>query len=720
MNISQKNYQFILKGSAFTALALFGFMALAAPTYAEPSPADSLPQGTPELDLEAHTISYQKKGELIVATGGVIVTSEAYGRLVADELKYITKENKLFATGNVIYTNTDGVVTKTQSIEIDDQFKDGLTSLLLVELSPDSSAHVWAKKAKLKDNLLTLENAVYSACPLPEKLRNDLEDGSNSESNPAPVWQIRSGEAQANLDEDIVVHKNMWFDVYGQPVLWIPWMRHATNSKKALSGFLKPEVATSGNRGEEATLQYYWRQTENLDATLEARYMSERGLLGSAEQRFTFGNTSGQFEGGLIDDKELDDTRAYIIGSTEHVLKPGRRFGLNVQQATDDTFFDDFLGFNPSFLTSSVYAEDASKNHYFGISSTYFEDIRLGSDDDTTPQPLVNVTFEKKFERGHPNEQFFIASDFVTLERTDGLDTRRLLTELGWEKHINTDSGHLFDLKASVRGDIYHTDNNTNQEDWSERITPQISAMWQNPLISKGGGHVITPVIKAIGTPTDTTNSSIPNEDSLSFELDAANLFEENRFAGNDRIENGLRVIYGLDNTWTKDHNQAFNLFLGQSWRTGSDASFPDNSGHTTKLSDWVGQARVQTEYFQLTNRFRLNKDTLNPQRVDSFFTVGDLDNTFLNLAYSFEKGTTEEIRADSQWRMTDTWAVSGSWQQDLTNGGKLLQAEGGLTYSHCCYEVSFKVRRRGFENRNVESSTDFIVNFNLLTHGKN
>ena len=700
----------------YTKKTLFTACALAVLAAAQPAIAAS-----EALDLEAKTIEYLEDGKVVAAKGGIIVTSKEHGTIKADSLRYYTEEDKLMATGSVIFTDIDGTVTRTQTLEIDDEFKKGVTTLLMVELSPKTSAHFWAKKASLDGDLLTFENAVYSACPLPDELRENLAAGNKQalDSSEAPLWQIRSNKATANLEEDIVIHRNMWFDVKGQPIFWLPWMRHAATSEKALTGFLQPQIATSGNRGEEVKLPFYWRQAKNLDATLEARYMSKRGLLMSGEQRFAKGYTSGAFRGGIIDDDELNDTRTFITGSAEHVANPGRRFGLHVQQASDDTFFDDFLGFNPNFLTSGLYAEDASKDHYLGITSTYFRDTRAGQNADLTPQPLFNATFEKEFDVRGKNEQVFIRSDFLTLERDSGLDMRRLITRAGWQKHINTDSGHLFDIEASVRGDVYNIDNNPTGHAWAEQITPQLSLMWQNPFISSSGKHVITPMVKAVGTTTNNNDAEIPNEDSFSFELDAANLFEENRFAGKDRIENGLRIIYGLENTWTKNHNQALSLFLGQSWRTGSDNTFPTDSGHTTKLSDWVGQARLQTGIFQLTNRFRLDKNNADPRRIDSFFTVGRPGETFLGLAYTYEQGGAEELRGNARWQINNAWALSGNWQRDLTGGGKLLQAEGGVTYTHCCYEVSFDVRRRGFENRNVESSTDFIINFSLLTHGR-
>src|SRR3546814_8232306 len=42
-------------------------------------------------------------------------------------------------------------------------------------------------------------------------------------------------------------------------------------------------------------------------------------------------------------------------------------------------------------------------------------------------------------------------------------------------------------------------------------------------------------------------NLAVPNEDSRAVDLEDSNLFALNRFPGYDRVEDGVRITYGLD-----------------------------------------------------------------------------------------------------------------------------------------------------------------------------
>ncbi len=663
--------------------------------------------------LEAKNISYLENGDVIEASGTVKVKSDKYGLVEADTVRYYHKNEHIIATGNVVFTTPEGLVTRSHHIELDQNFKTGLVKSLNMRLGKYENAHLTAESAKLENNKVYLENALYSACPIPKQ-----DDVANLDTAPAPVWQIRSDNIVIDKEKESVTYKDMWFDIYGQPVFWLPWLRHPANPNKAVSGILPPSVGTSGNRGQEIETSFYWRQDKHNDAMLNARYMTKRGLLLTGEQRFIRNSTSGVIRAGIIDDDKLD-TRNFIDGSVEHVIKEGLRAGINVQSSSDDTFYDDFLGFNPNFLESNIYAEDTSLTHYFGLKSTYFRDMRSGQPSNFTPQPLLQGDFNKKFKTSREGEEVFVSGNLLTLDREIGTDVNRLIASVGWQKHINTGGGNLFDLQAQVNGALYNIHNNPTTKEWEERLVPEVSAMWQNPFISPGGKHTITPMTKVIASPTGNNSRDIPNEESVFFELDASNIFDNNRFAGNDRVENGLRVIYGVENTWTRNFNRLFSLFVGQSYRAFDDNNFAANSGAATKFSDWVGQARAQSGIFTLSNRFRLDNNNLSPRRVDTFVTAGNLDSNYLGVAHTFLDDGPEEIRTNAQLELNKKWSVAGQWQQNLNTGGKLLGAQGKLTYTHCCYKVSFVVKRRGFENRNVNSSTDYLINFELLSLGR-
>ena len=669
------------------------------------------------FDLEANKVYYEQNGDVVRATGKVKVSSSEHGSVEADNIYYYPKEDRLIAEGNIIFTSPEGLVTRTHKIELRDDFKAGTSAALNIRIEKYENAHINAQGASFEGSKIHFEDAVYSACPIRQTYN---EDGSPKKAD-APVWRIRSDDITVDTDDETVTYRNMWFDVYGAPVVWLPWLRHPANPNKAYTGMLPPDVGTSGNRGQEVSTAFYWRQNEHNDAELRARYMTKRGLLLSGEQRFIWGEkTTGAVEGGVIDDDELQNTRSYIDGSVEHVFEPGKRAGLAVQRSSDDTFYDDFLIQNPNWLTSSAYGEDTSDKHYIGVSSTYYTDQRINRPSDLTPQPLLNIAANKVFDiKGRKNEEYFVNTSFVNLERDTGVDMRRGIIEAGWRKHINTSDGSLFDLQASVLGAMYNIDNNPTNETNEQRIVPEVSVMWQKPFISPTGSHAITPMAKFVASPTDNNPIDIPNEESTFVELASTNLFDNNRFAGQDRFENGARFIYGIENSWTRNYNRQFSLFVGQSYTTGSDNNYAQNSGLSTNFSDWVSQARIQTRDASLSTRFRLDNNNLTPRRIDTILTLGHAEGNNFSVLYTYLDGGNEEVQTNAEVELNNEWKVGGAWQHDLNGGGKLLRAEGRLTYTHCCYKVSFIVRRRGFENRNVESATDFLLSFGLLTLGR-
>ena len=674
-------------------------------------------QAKDTFDLDANKVYYEQNGDVVRAVGKVKVSSSDHGSVEADNIYYYPKEDRLVAEGNIIFTSPEGLVTRTHKIELTDEFKAGTSEALNIRIEKYENAHINAQGASFEGNEIHFTDAVYSACPVRQTYN---EDGSLKKAD-APVWRIRSNDIKVDTEDETITYNNMWFDVYGTPVMWLPYLRHPANPDKAYTGMMPPNVGTSGNRGQEVTTSFYWRQNEHNDAEIEARYMTKRGLLLSGDQRFIWGdNTTGAFEGGVIDDDELNNTRSYIDGSVEHVFDPGQRAGLTVQRSSDDTFYDDFLRKNPNWLKSSVYGEDTSDNHYLGISSTYYTDQRINRPSAQTPQPMLNLTANKVFDiANRQNEEYFVNSSFVTLERESGVDMRRGIVEAGWRKHVNTRDGSLFDIQASVLGSAYNIDNNPTNETNEQRILPEVSVMWQKPFISPTGSHVITPMAKMVASPTGNNPSDIPNEESTYVEVAATNLFSNNRYAGQDRFENGTRFIYGLENSWTRNYNRQFSLFVGQSYRLNGDDNFAQNSGLSTDFSDWVSQARIQTRDASLSTRFRLDNSNLTPRRIDTIFTMGQQTNDYFSLLYTYLDGGNEEVQANAQIKLNEEWKIGGAWQHDLNGGGKLLRAEGRLTYTHCCYKVSFIVRRRGFENRNVESSTDYLLSFDLLTLGR-
>ena len=172
----------------------------------------------------------------------------------------------------------------------------------------------------------------------------------------------------------------------------------------------------------------------------------------------------------------------------------------------------------------------------------------------------------------------------------------------------------------SLRGDVYHVTELTDPvaplgpdlDGITGRVVPQLEALWRWPWVRGGEGsrQIIEPIVQIVLSPNGGNPTEIPNEDSLSFEFDDANLFSANRFPGLDRVEGGLRINYGLRMATYGRGGGWSELLLGQTWRAREDDTFDQGTGLAEHFSDYVGRLTVApARWLDLSLRFRVNDD---------------------------------------------------------------------------------------------------------------
>ena len=104
------------------------------------------------------------------------------------------------------------------------------------------------------------------------------------------------------------------------------------------------------------------------------------------------------------------------------------------------------------------------------------------------------------------------------------------------------------------------------------RILPSYFFEWKFPVVSPKGHTIIEPIINFTIAPNDKEYLKIPNEDSIAFELNSANIFFTDRIQGFDRWEYGNRINYGIQisHFWGE---RVVKALLAQSYRF-SDLNF--------------------------------------------------------------------------------------------------------------------------------------------------
>lgn len=682
-------------------LCLLGCTAFAAPAFGVEQ----------NFVLTADKVEYSRDGKIITATGNVEVVS-SQGAVQANNLTYDVAADKLTANGNVLVLDENQTSLFADSIDISGDFKNATIETMRMRAGPQAGPALTARRAIKRANVYDLQQARYSACPIAE--------GETDDDIP---WRINADNIEYDADEEEVTYRGASLSAWGTPIFYMPWFKHTTNVHRGESGLTPPRFGRSSRTGEEVTLGYYYRADENEDYLLKLRAMTEKGLLGTLEGRYVGTNLSSEYKASLADDKDLDKVRNSLEGSAEFTVRPGVRYGVNAQLASDDTFLDEYFGKTPAYLPTTAYFEHTSEKHYTGLYASYFDDLREGTDDSNTAQVMPRFLFERIFDEDKLGGEIVVNADATILQRDLGPQYRRMVGGVEWRKPLRFTDGSLVDVSAKVRGDLYHIDDSLTAEDgFQKRGYSALTLNWEKPYISASGRQVVSPQVMLVLSPDTGGNRLIPNEDSDSLELNSTNLFESNRFSGLDQVEAGSRVVYGLNSMLSGGDDTFYQFFFGQSYRLTENNSLSQGSGLEDKNSDWVGTWTVQPNRFvNFSQRFRLDNDSFATRQIDTEFNLTDgmSDGNFASGTYTYLKDGPEEFNMEGRYNLSDRVFLETDLRRDLSDSSRWLNFELGLGYRHDCYNVVLSGRRRGYVNREVESSTDFMLNFELLTLGR-
>jgi LPS-assembly protein len=210
------------------------------------------------------------------------------------------------------------------------------------------------------------------------------------------------------------------------------------------------------------------------------------------------------------------------------------------------------------------------------------------------------------------------------------------------------------------------------------------------------------------------SNLNIPNEDSRAVDLEDSNLFALNRFPGHDRFEDNYRLTLGLD--WAfRGQDVAIDTSVGQSVRLSNRAAiFPDGTGLSEKVSDFVGRTEIRfKDIVKLNHRFRLDKDNLAIRRNEIDATIGSRG-TYAQIGYlklNRNIGPTiedlsdrEEVRLAGRAKIARYWSIFGSAVVDLTgrqedplsvsDGFSAIRHRLGIAYDDDCLTIGFTWKR--------------------------
>ena len=687
-------------------------------------PAPAAPPAGPAsqvIGFSSDTVTYDSDADILTASGDVRMNREG-NYLAADQVVWNRKTGEVRAKGNVVVVTPQGDKLVGDDVLLTDTLRDGTVDNLLVIL--DSGGRIAARRGTRAGNLITLDTAIYSPCPV-------TTPGGCPKR---PSWSITAARVIEDPDHQRVRFQGGRLQLFGINLPLLPIFSVGTSSDGS-SGWLVPEISYSTKKGLELAVPYHLQIAANRDLTLTPHAYT--GVWPALEAKYRQLNRLGAFQiggfvtYGAIESADIDATntiqghnvRAYLEGNGKFQLDPYWSVTGSLRWATDKTVTRRYDLTRDDRLRNVINVERIAPDSYVSIAGWVFEGLR--ADDEQKEIPIALPAIDARYRTIDPvlGGTVELQGNSLFITRIEGQDTQRAFASARWDLRKLTPWGQEITFTGYARGDVYHTDDAestsvslySGTNGWHTRGIFALAADMKWPFVGPllGGVQTLVPRVQFVLTPP-TPNLDIPNEDARSVDLEDSNLFALNRFPGYDRWEDASRITYGAD--WSLERpNLSIESTIGQSYRIQSRASIlPEGTGLTDQFSDFVGRTRVRFgRLIDFTDRYRIDKKNFAMRRNELDLTLGS-QQTYIQLGYLLlnrdidtaieDLRDHEELRLAGRVKFHHYWSIFGATVIDLTDKAEdpLSVADGftqvrdrlGVEYEDDCIQLGLSWRR--------------------------
>ncbi|WP_020178942.1 LPS-assembly protein LptD [Methylopila sp. M107] len=586
--------------------------------------------------MEAKELVYDYDKEIVTAVGTVDIYYDGRG-LQADRVAYNQKTNRVVATGHVKLTEQNGNIVYAESLDITDNFRDGVVQSLRIETANET--YLAAQRGSRKDGQLSVfDRAVYTACQL-----------CRENPDKPPLWQVKAKRIIWREDEKMVYYENATFEFMGVPLAWVPFFSSPDPTVKRKTGLLAPSVSHASDVGYLIETPYFWALSPTSDLTLTPVVSTKQGVMlkGEYRQQLMDGALSiraagihqldtGEFyskvpylykKNGELAVRQRQDVgltvgpgdkkdRWVFSAKGDFDINERWKWGFDINTVSDKWVRGDYnLWGSPTDATSTLYLAGQGDRSWAEIRGYKFYGLTRYDQQDRLPwvAPVVdyNYTFDKPvldgelslnlnatniYREGVDFGQYRTriaprAANGRLLPRQDNAlvgaegTYNRISADGEWRRRFVDPIGQVWTPFAFVRGDMIYTDPSgdprmgpflDHRQDALFRGMAGVGLEYRYPFIAHTsfGDHQIEPIAQIILRPNETKVGRLPNEDAQSLLFDDTVLFAWDKFSGYDRIEGGSRANVGGQYTWTTGSGATFAVLAGQSFHLMGRNSF--------------------------------------------------------------------------------------------------------------------------------------------------
>lgn len=646
-------------------------------------------KNTSPITLKADTVKYDANLQSIMASGNIYVSMDNYV-LRADSLYYDLEKDVLFAEGNIRIKDTEGKIIIGQRAILKDKLKKGIIDEFTLKL-PDGSILVAASAERYSERRAGLHKASFTPCKIT--------------CNREPIWQIKAKNTDINYENERIVYRNMFFEVFGVPLLYLPYFSHPTPTAPAQSGLLIPQI-TKNN----LVVPVYFRAKNNVDFTISPRLSTNYAII---EGQFRHLLPSGQYQVNgstgnptlAKGEKDSELSRYYIFAKGDF-YKNDLTYGFDLNRTSDKAYLTNYYENYNAYLESKLYANKVDTTDYLSLEAYSFQGLRTTDKKNQSPFIFPRVRTQNVIGLNDEDNLFLkVKNEAIAYNENYDKQVARNALELALTKNIITPGGHLFNFTFSNRNDLYLLSlNNQNSQTAAEkawvRNIPEFQTKWRYPLIRHFADKFsikLEPIIAAfIGVNYSKRFDKFALIDVAKYELSEYNLFKHNRFSGIDYHDYGKRLSYGLNSSLFSDPYY-LDVFLGQLVYKNNIVT-KGNSEYVGNVSADIANNLKLYYRFRRDDKFNRVRDEVgmstNSEKLTTSVDLTRLNNIsryYADDMFNFPQNKVSQVSFNIGYQLFESLKLDTGVRFDITQKTRLLQRSIIVTYVMDCVSITGK-----------------------------
>nr|WP_274600096.1 LPS assembly protein LptD [Halorhodospira abdelmalekii] len=564
-------------------------------------------------------------------------------------------------------------------------------------------------------------------------------------------------------DSGLAQARHARLEIGGIPWLYTPYLQFPIDDRPR-TGFLPPRFGQSTSDGAHITVPFYWRPAPNYDWTLYPTYYSRRGTQLGSQFRYLRPRTDGEWIVEYMPEDEVQAKRLRDAGESDPESErwaldwthsgrvptvAGLRYDLEVARVGDVDYLRDFstelIGTSASELESRGHAALDRGPHRLEAEIQHWQNLRPQANDPYRRWPRLH--YEHAPGRIAGGLEYRLTGEMVHWALPDGAQNDRptgrryhLQPRISWPYYR---PGYFLEPGVS----LYHT------HYVLDRVEPELESELSRsvPIATLDGGlfferpftfrddlflQTLEPRLFYVRAPFEAQDE-YPVFDTTRRADSVAQLFQENRFAGIDRVGDANQLTLALT-TRLLDLNRGrepLRASIGQihyfsDREVGLTAAREEQRSRSDLFADL--EARIDDEFrLRLEQRYDPRHNETVAWSLVADWQRRPIPGSVVNLGYRIREEATgldaddrpivertqEMFQLSAAAPIGPNWNAVGAWQYSRLDRAN-LEIVGGLEFRKCCWAVRGVARRyrRGAE---YELENTFMLEFELTGLGR-